>query len=166
MAVAGRKPWYRETWLWVVLAPLIVVVLASFATLIIAGRAPPLVVDDFGRIAMTVEREQQRDLRATALGLAAELRFEPAADAALERVEVRLTGDAPESLQLDLVHPTRDERDASAVLRREGTAWRGEIARPAGRRYLQLADADGGWRLAGERAAGQGVVELRAAPVR
>lgn len=164
MALAGRKPWYRETWLWLVLSPLIAVVLASFTTLIIAGRPPALVVDDFGRIAMTVEREQARDRRAAELGLAAEVRFAPTGEPGRLRVVVTLSGDAPPALRLELVHPTREERDATGRLTRQGAEWRGEIATPAERRYLQLTDEAGSWRLSGELARGQDALGLRAAP--
>ena len=40
------KPWYRHFWVWVMLAPLIAAVIASFVTLYLAGPPPALVEDD------------------------------------------------------------------------------------------------------------------------
>ncbi len=162
MSAAGAKPWYREFWLWFVMTPVIAAVIGGFATLIIAGRPPPLVVDDFGQIALTVERNQQRDKRAAELGLAAELRFDAGPGKDRRTAVVRLSGDAPERLRLDLIHPTRDDRDESVMLGRSGELYAGVISRPAGRLYLQIADENGTWRLTGNLAPEQQLVRLTA----
>ncbi len=154
------KPWYREFWLWFVLAPLIATVIGGFATLIIAGAPPALVVDDYSEITLSVERERERDRRAQALGLVAEL----ALDDATGSVTVQLAGAAPERLRLDLLHPTLEERDARAWLDRDGASYHGTVRRSAGRLYLQLADDSATWRLTGELGAGQRSVRLRPRP--
>jgi hypothetical protein len=41
-----QKPWYRHFWVWFMLAPLIVAVIASLVTLYIAGPEPALVESD------------------------------------------------------------------------------------------------------------------------
>jgi len=143
--VMDDRPWYRNYMVWVVLTPLIGTVTASFITLFLAGAPPTLVVDDFGQIAMAIEQNQQRDRRATELGLAA--RVEVTADGA---VTVRLQGAAPPRLTLELIHPTLDTLDRSVMLTREGDAWRGRVQRPDSRMYLQVTDDAGEWRLTGE----------------
>jgi hypothetical protein len=163
MAARG-KPWYREFWLWFVLAPLIATVIGSFATLIVAGGPPALVVDDFGQIALTVERNRQRDRRAAELGITADLQFDPGTGGGPEQVAVRLHGDAPAQLRLELIHPTREERDASTTLRRSGDRYAGTVLRPAGRLYLQVGDEAHSWRLTGALAPGQRSARLAPAP--
>ncbi len=159
---SNAKPWYREFWLWFVLTPPIATVIGAFATLIIAGAPPAMVVDDYSQIALAVERDRARDERARNLGLVADL----AIDEATGSVSVQLTGAAPERLRLDLVHPTLAERDVRAWLEHAGNSYRGAIQRSTGRLYLQLADESGSWRLTGELGAGRNTVRLqpRAAP--
>lgn len=143
--VMDDRPWYRNYMVWVVLVPLIGTVTASFITLFLAGSPPTLVVDDFGQIAMAIEQNQQRDQRATELGLAA--RVDISRDG---EVTVRLDGIAPPRLALELIHPTLDTLDRSVMLTRDGDAWRGRIDRPDSRMYLQVTDDAGEWRLTGE----------------
>jgi hypothetical protein len=144
---------------WIVLAPLIAVVAASFFTLYLAGAPPALVVDDFGQIAMAIEQDQVRDRRADELGLSAGV----AVDASGE-VTVRLDGAAPPRLVLELIHPTLEELDRSVMLARYGDAYRGRIERHDARLYVQLTDDAGDWRLTGELARGAGSAELRGKP--
>lgn len=159
---AAPKPWYRQFWLWFVITPLIATVIASFVTLYIAGSPPALVVDDFGRIEMTVERDEARDRRAAELGLAAEVQFDPGPADEATAVAVTLAGAAPAALRLSLIHPTRQDRDHEAVLARTGAAYGGSVVRPGSRVYLIVTDDRGEWRLAGEIGPGQQAVTLRA----
>lgn len=161
MTAPGAKPWYREFWLWFVLAPVIATVIAGFATLIIAGAPPSLVVDDFGQIAMAVEQDQARDRRAAELGLAATLQVGPDPSGQQE-VRVRLAGDSPPQLSLRFVHPTREELDWRVALDRSGDGYRGLSRQPDTRVYLLLMDADESWRLTGELRPGERSVELQA----
>jgi hypothetical protein len=121
------KPWYRQFWLLFVLAPLVVVVIASFATLIIAGAPPALVVDDFGAVALAIEQDRARDLRAAELGLRAEIRF--LESGGTHRVQARLEGATPPTLHLQLVHPTRDSLDRRATLESAGGEYGAVFAR-------------------------------------
>jgi hypothetical protein len=158
----GAKPWYREFWLWFILAPLIATVIGGFATLIIAGAPPALVVDDFGQIAMAVERDQARDRRAAEMGLAAELRMTPGVDTQDQAVRVTLNGDSPAGLWLQLIHPTREDLDQKIPLERAEHGYDGTAARPDTRVYVQITDAGATWRLTGELQPGQQAIELLA----
>jgi hypothetical protein len=164
MTEAGDKPWYRHFWLWFVLAPVAAAVLASFATLIIAGAPPPLVVDDFGPIALVIEQDRERDLRAGDLGLAAELTFAAPAAGGAPRVTATLAGATPDAIRLRLIHPTREAMDRSALLTRAGGVYAGTLERPATRMYVQLTDEGGAWRLTGVIGPGQDSLAMRATP--
>lgn len=153
------RPWYRQFWLWFVLSPLVVVVIASFVTLFIAGRPPALVVDDYRQIPLVVERDRARELRAAELGVSAELQFTAAADGS-RRVLVDLQGDSPARLRLDLIHPTREEFDQSTVLHRTGAVYAGLVQPPLNRVYVSLHDEADTWRLTGTLPAGADSMRL------
>lgn len=154
------KPWYREGWLWFVLSPIIATVIGTMITLVIAGGPPDLVVDDYGQIPFTVEQDRGRDQRAALLGLVAEVHFIGTAASGERAVEVRLDGDEPPGLRLELVHPTLADRDERTLLARAGAVYRGVVSRPAGRLYLQLSDEGGSWRMTGEIAPDQDALQL------
>lgn len=144
-----QPPWYRQFWPWFLIALPATAVAASGVTIWLAVHSPnALVVDDYARIALVTEERFERDRVAADLGLRARLAFEPAA----RRVRVLLhTGTAqPESLVLNLVHPTLADQDRHVALAREGEGWIGETALPDGRWYVQLEPGDARWRLAGE----------------
>ena len=151
----NATPWYRQFWPWFVIAPLIATVIGGFATLIIAGSPPAMVVDDVGQIEKTVAEDQARDRRAAALGIRAELRFDATG------VSVDLAGAAPAALRLTLIHPTRADADRSAVLVPADGAYRGRIDRPRSRAYVLLTDAENDWRLAGVIALDEKALTLR-----
>lgn len=143
------EPWYRQFWPWFLIALPTSVVIASMVTIWLAVSRPnPMVVDDYSRIARSIEQRRERDLAAAALGVGAEIRL--IADADL--VVVRLTPATvePESLQLRLSHPLVEERDRIVQLIRSPEGWSGNLESPAGRWYVQLYPGDLAWRLSGE----------------
>ena len=158
--VVVEKPWYRHFWVWFVLTPLIGTVLASIVTLFLAGAPPALVVDDYGPIAMTVERDLQRDRRAAELGVTARLQIDPRSGSAGQAVAVRLAGAAPRSLTLELIHPTLEGLDQRLELTRRGDTYTGTMPRADTRLYVLITDAAGDWRLSGELARGSTAVDL------
>lgn len=143
------EPWYRQFWPWFLIALPASVVIASMVTIWLAVSRPnPMVVDDYSRIARSIEQRRERDLAAAALGVEAEIRL--ISDASL--VVVRLTPATvePESLQLRLSHPLVEERDRIVQLIRSPEGWSGNLETPAGRWYVQLYPGDLAWRLSGE----------------
>jgi hypothetical protein len=163
MATVIEKPWYRHFWFWFVAAPPILTVIASFITLFLAGSTPALVVDDFGQIAMAIEKDQQRDHKATELGVGAALQFDPRVQDGRQTVALTVTGSNAAELRLDLIHPTREDLDRHVVLKRVGDRYAGSIERMPGRLYLQVTDDADGWRLTGALAPEQQAVSLTAA---
>jgi hypothetical protein len=153
-------PWYRQFWPWFLIALPASVVVASMFTIWLATSSPnPMVVDDYAKIARSIELRRERDLAAAALGVEAEIRLVPAAGL----VEVRLVPESlqPESLQLRLSHPLVAERDRIVDLVKVPGGWSGQLPALEGRWYVQLYPGDAGWRLAGELT-GEG--NLRLAP--
>jgi hypothetical protein len=151
-------PWYRQFWPWFLIALPASVVVASMFTIWLATSSPnPMVVDDYAKIARSIELRRERDLAAAALGVEAEIRLVPAAGL----VEVRLVPESlqPESLQLRLSHPLVAERDRIVDLVKVPGGWSGQLPALEGRWYVQLYPGDAGWRLAGELT-GEGTLRL------
>jgi uncharacterized protein len=154
------EPWYRQFWPWFLIALPASVVIASMVTIWLAVTRPnPMVVDDYSRIARSIEQRRERDLAAAALGVEAQIRL--IADADLVLVRLTPATIEPESLQLRLSHPLVEDRDRIVQLTRSPEGWSGRLEAPAGRWYLQLYPGDLAWRLSGEL---EGQSELVLAP--
>ena len=148
----ANEPWFRHLWVWLVMIPPASAVVAGFATAWLAGGPPALVVDDYGEIAMATQQRQYRDQSARQLGLRAQIDFGPPGQAF---ASVAVTSSdrsyvVPTQLQLQLIHPTHEERDQLVILERLDGLYVAEIRLPDSRVYVQLEDLDGAWRLVGE----------------
>lgn len=144
-----KSPWWREPMVWLIIALPVTAVVASLITWWIAARgADPLVAEDYYKQGMAIHQTMERESRATALGLSAELRVQDG------QLRLNLAGrlDAyPDRLTLTLVHPTRQEQDLTLIL---PAVAQGEyrVALPhlsAGQRRLILEAQDQEWRLTG-----------------
>ena len=158
------QPWYRQFWPWFVFSLPAASVIAGFITLYLAGSAPAMVVDDYGRIAKTTAQRIERRDYARHLGLTAELRFVESGELIIDLTRLRHESAWPAALTLQLVHPTQEERDRRVVLNGASGRYAASLARPQGRYYLALTDTDGNWRLAGELPQGSDTVLISAAP--
>lgn len=150
------EPWYRQFWPWFIMALPAASVVAGLWTFFLAGGEPSMVVDDYGRIAMATAQRAERAERATELGISAQLKFYGGMGPATQAVDItldrRTTADVdwPDSLVLQLIHPTRAELDREISLAGSRGRYSGSFARPEGRFYVSLSDAFGTWRLTGE----------------
>jgi len=157
------EPWYRQFWPWFVISvPAATVVGCMFTIFLAVTRPASLVVDDYSRIAETTERRFRMAGAATELGLAGRLQVAAGEGA----VEVRLeqqggTGaaplDWPETLLLELSHPTVADKDVDILLTRAPTAgdgtYRARLAPMSAERWYAAVESLGeaaGWRLTGE----------------
>lgn len=160
-----RRPWYRHYWVWLLMIPPAAAVVGGVATAWLAGGPPALVVDDYGEIGMATEQRRTRDWRAAELGLTAELQLGTSDSDQGQTVRIELVSPddwlAPETLQLKLIHPTREALDQTVYLARTSGAYTGQAAPIDGRRYVQVGDEDQEWRLVGERSAQSDRVSLR-----
>ncbi len=147
-------PWYREPWPWIVFSIPAAAVLAGIATLILAiVHRDGLVVDDYYKQGLAINRVLEREARAAQLGLEAQLMV------ADSNIRVRITGvqEFPAGLIARFIHPTRAGEDQQFVLAAMSPGlYQGrmpELAR--GRWYVQLEDAQATWRLRGNWMTGQ-----------
>jgi hypothetical protein len=139
-------PWYRQFWVWFVIALPLASVVASFATLWIALDAPdPLVREDWYEGGQGINDELAAQREAADRGIAATLSVDDDGS-----VRVRLTsrdGAMPPELVLDLAHPTQAARDLHLVLAHRGQGlYEGRVAFDEARDH-EVAEAAGGYRL-------------------
>lgn len=145
------RPWYREPWVWGLLAGPAAVVVAGFVTLWLAVKSDDgLVVEDYYKRGLAIHQVLDRERAALRRGVTAEVRWEDGG----RRVVVELAtkdGAPPAALVLKVIHPTRAGFDQTLrLLPAGGGEFRGALAPLApGRWVLSLEDEGGTWRLTG-----------------
>lgn len=144
------RPWYRETWPWLIMSGPAVVVVAGIYTAMLAVRSDDgLVADDYYKEGLAINKAIQRDAVAAARKIKADASFGPAGD-----ITLRLTGaigDVKGDLNLRVLHPTRSGLDLQVRLKQvEVGRWEGNLKElPRGEWLLQLQSPDSTWRIAG-----------------
>lgn len=145
------QPWYRQFWPWMLISIPALTVVAGIATLWIASREPvALVVDDYYKEGLSVNRDLAKDQIANELQLSTQLNFDLDSKSTRAVVNGRFNG---ESLKLAFIHPAKSTLDDSIVLQRQADgAYSGPLPVRADRWYLELEDpeTDNPWRLKGE----------------
>jgi hypothetical protein len=147
-----NTPWYRQFWPWFLIALPGSVVIAGLLTWAIAARhADDLVVNDYYRSGLAINRNLEMLERARTLGLEARVALEDG------RVSVTLLGKpAPPALKMLLSHPLEADRDQVVRLpRAPGGQYLGEASWDPGTRWLWVIEPLGlpeeqHWRLDGE----------------
>lgn len=146
-AVQAERPWYREFWVWFVIAFPLSAVIAGLSTVMIAvNTSDSLVLDGFQKVGLVARRETALEREALRLNISVNASF----DRGTGQVTVRLSGDSePESITLGLFHATRRDMDRTAVLTRDASGlYRGNVgADVKGHWYVQISDAAGAWRV-------------------
>lgn len=115
------RPFYREFWFWVVMTPLIVVVLVVAVLLTVAIRgADDTVIDNYYKQGRLINQTFDQDLRATALGLSAQLEFIAESGEVTLEMTANEQMSFPGQLLLLMDHPAEADKDQQIVLRRVG----------------------------------------------
>ena len=148
-----QRPWYRESWPWLLMLPPLASVIVGSLMLYLAIEVPdPLVVDDYSNIEDINNRQFERDRAAAALGVSADITFETGADGQVD-VNVALEGSAdfapPPTLKLKLQHVANADADRRIELERSAGKYVAATTLAVGRYDLELTPADESWRLAG-----------------
>ncbi len=150
MPVDAPRPWYREPYVWLVIAIPVLAVISGLTVITIAVVSDDgLVVDDYYKRGKEINRVLRRDKTAAALGLQADLSLGEQG-----RVRVVLLSDTgaplPDDVELHLSYATRAGIDQTVVLQGRGPGvYLGQLIRPlaTGRWYAQLQTER--WRLVG-----------------
>ena len=142
-------PWYRHPWPWILMTGPAIAVVAGFATMYIAFKhADPLVVDQYYKEGLAINRVLERDHVALAQGYRADLVL----NQARTLVRVHLSGqNPPAELRLHFIHLTRSGLDREfAVAQIHPGLYEAAIMLPQAARWsVELQDAGKQWRLTG-----------------
>ncbi|WP_158304946.1 FixH family protein [Hahella chejuensis] len=151
MSAGISLPWYKEKWVWLLIGLPASSVLFSIlmVTLAVQGK-DTLVKDDYYKDGLAINQELAKDRIAQNYGLSAQTRIDEEG-----RIKLMLTSGIPikkaERLNIQFIHPTLAEHDYKVALIAQEDGYYGIMPSPIeGRRYIQLSDADGTWRLKGE----------------
>lgn len=146
-----QRPWYKEPWLWLVIALPLASVVAGISTVIIAYRsADDMVVDDYYKVGMSINQNIESEQKAKALGLSGKLFFSG------EKVQLQLRAtnnsdhELPQKLMLELFHPTLEEKDVRVELMQISSNLYSANFNNSdiiGRRYLRITPVGNLWNL-------------------
>jgi uncharacterized protein len=164
-----RRSAWREPMVWLVALIPLAAIAGTLWMVLAASTAPgndDAVADPVRRTAQVQQADLGPDARADAMHLSAIVR-RSVARGRQQRIEVLpVDGDfgAAPVLSLALRHPSRADGDHTLLLKRTETGWRGEADFDITHDWnLQLAPADGAWRLQGRWPARQQAAYLRPA---
>ncbi|MFN7644020.1 MAG: FixH family protein [Burkholderiales bacterium] len=148
--VPVRAAW-REPLVWLVVGiPAATVVAGAFTWWIAAQRADSNVADDYYKHGLAINRSLERESRAKALGLRAELTLAGEND-----LRLRLTGGAtlPLTVSVVLTHPVRAEQDRRLSLDRQADGGYRIVAPQVGAGNWDVSIEAQDWRVAGRQVA-------------
>jgi len=142
------EPWYRQFWPWFIFSLPACVVVAGLVTVYIAIEgADDLVVDDYYKDGLAINRQLEKEQRARDLGITAQLSFSG------EQVALNVSGPVTAGeLTLLLSHPMEADRDFSVALRRIAPgSYQAVLPHPVGLHWhwiVEMPPPDS-WRLDG-----------------
>ncbi|MBD9416588.1 FixH family protein [Pseudomonas sp. PDM16] len=142
-------PWYKVTWVWLILGILGMSVVLGTSMLVIATKNPPgLLSDNYYDVGKGINTSLEREELAQRLKLKADLVMDNEQGTAT----LHLQGYSnPPQLLLNLISPTQPDRDRRVVLQPQGDgSYTGNLLDAIeGRRFVELIGQEGGkdWRL-------------------
>jgi len=140
--------WHKEPYAWLLILFPALAVIASFVTLRLAINSyDGLVTDDYYKKGLEINRVLERDKRAQALGIDADVRFDPFAHTFTARMRAIDVNALPPSLRLKLMHSTRAGFDRDLTIERttDGSYFAILPQLAPGRWYAQIETDD--WRI-------------------
>lgn len=142
-------PWYKYFWPWFFIGVPLFTVIGGIHMMYLAIENPDgLVVDDYYKEGLAINRTLAKDQRAFTLGVNATGQF----DFAKKLVTVKLSGltQWPASLQLALLHPTQAHKDQHITLQKQSATgeYFGVVTGIApGAWHMMLEPPEKDWRL-------------------
>ena len=152
-------PWYRQTWAWFVLSPLILVVLVCTVLVSVAyKKADDVVIDNYYKEGRMINQRIEEDRLAKEAGLGAQLRFDMLTGEVLLSLSAQDQSIFPSVVMLHLDHPVEADFDLQVELHNIAPGrYRADLENALAHRwYVRLmpkitADNAGQfWRLVGE----------------
>lgn len=152
-------PWYRQSWAWFVLSPLILIVFVCGVLLTVAYKqADDVVIDNYYKEGRMINQRIEEDRQAREIGLGAELRFDMTSAEVLLTLVANEGAELPDTVILHLDHPIEADFDLEIELLSIAPGrYRADLdQRLAHRWYVRLMpkvtadNAENFWRLMGE----------------
>lgn len=146
------RPWFKQFWPWFLIALPATAVVGGIITLIIAAHEPDgLVVDDYYKQGLAINRELELDRQAAALDLTALVRLDTDSKQIVVSLQNTPAQLEAQELTLRMIHPTRPNLDRTLSLQREAAdRWSAPFDGAAqGRWHLQLEPEARDWRVSG-----------------
>lgn len=146
--------WYRQPYVWLVISiPGSAVLFGIFMLVVSIRTYDGLVVDDYYKRGLEINRVLDRDRAAAEQGLRAELRLEASGIALM--LDAHSTFAMPASLALGFYHATRGGMDRTLTLRRDASGIYRANFPPLAAGAWNVQAEDGDWRLLGRMVSGQ-----------
>lgn len=146
----ATAPWFKQPWLWFVLAPLFAVfIYATIFMYIAVTTSDGVVKEDYYKVARGMNIDTSRQDQARNLEIQGALKI----DRMTGDVNLRLNGlldSFPEQLRLNIIHPTHQKYDQTLTLRSVdgkglyASSLQGKIS---SKRYLSLSPMDDNWQV-------------------
>ncbi len=146
------SPWYRQFWPWFLIAiPLFAVITGLFTVVIATVTSDGLVVDDYYKRGLSINRVLVRDQKATELGIKALVRFDYASGKVHIQLQTRDSQSFDDTLHLQMLHPIRAQDDVKIILQHAGRGGYHGTAAPLtiGYWHLLIEPETKHWRLTG-----------------
>jgi hypothetical protein len=142
-------PWYRQFWPWYIIGLLFLGVFGSGVLVISAiDHQDPIVVDDYYKEGLAINRTLDRQRAAVAMGLQAQADFDASKGVLSVRLSAKHEITAP-TLKLFFMHATLANRDYHVKLTRQGAdLYQAQVkSLQPGNYDLKLEPEDEVWRL-------------------
>ncbi len=149
----GAEPkthWYREPWVWLIIAiPAVAVVFGLYMLQFSIRTFDGLVVDDYYRRGKAINHVLVRDMAAARYGLASEFRFDYRKNTVAMTLSAKSLRVWPAQITLSFLHPTRSGEDRRVELNRTpaGDYFALLPRLHPGRWHVQIESDD--WRMVG-----------------
>ncbi|MEX2523568.1 MAG: FixH family protein [Gammaproteobacteria bacterium] len=115
----GKTIWYREPYVWLLIFfPFSAIVGGIITTWLAVQSSDGLVVDDYYKRGLEINRTMERDRAAERHGLGAELLFEADADKARIHLKSDASYSPPDRIHIRFLHATRGGFDKEGYLNR------------------------------------------------
>ena len=146
------RPWYRQFWPWFLIAiPLFAVITGLLTVVIATVTSDGLVVDDYYKRGLSINRVLARDQQAAELGIKALVRFDYASGKVHIQLQTRDSQTLDDTLHLQMLHPARAQDDLKIILQHAGGGgYHGTAANfSTGHWHLLIEPEAKHWRLTG-----------------
>lgn len=153
MTDQSSAPWYKQPWLWFILAPLIATLL--YSTVYITASIVThdgVVLEEYSKKAKAFHEDKSKIRAAAGLGLNGSLRFDLLTNDITVALNSSQGAELPDQLQLTIGHPTKSSLDIQVALRELTPGnYVGELKGTLkGRKTLIIGPPDRSWILVNE----------------